>query len=402
MSNDQILQQLDDKTVLLASAATWIEGEAVRQLTATATLPGMRRCAGMPDLTPAKTSPTGAAYECDLVYPALVGSDIGCGMGLWQTSLARRKAKPDRLVAKLDGLDMAWDGDPAAWLSERGIVTTDYDASLGTPGHSNHFTELQEIIEIRDAEQAARLNLDAGKMQIVVHSGSRGLGEHVLHDIIERYGAEGLTGDSAQQYLSAHDHAMAWAVANRELCAERVLNALNISGHRVLDITHNSVLPITADNCTCYLHRKGAAPADRGPVIIPGSRGDVSFLVLPEPTRGDALHSLAHGAGRKIARQEAYGKLVHRYKNKDMHQTAWGGRLICGERDLVWEEAPECYKDVATVVGDMVSGGYISVIAVLRPLITFKTSEGARIEIREARKQRDIARDNARAAKHRR
>jgi release factor H-coupled RctB family protein len=151
---DNVLQRLDDKTVLLASPATWIEGEAVRQLRATAALPGMIRCAGMPDLTPAKSSPTGAAFACDLVRPNLVGSDIGCGIGLWQTSLPRRKVKVERLVSKLDGLDQAWDGDPVAWLKRDGLEPTGFEASLGTVGQGNHFTEVQEITEILNQVEA--------------------------------------------------------------------------------------------------------------------------------------------------------------------------------------------------------------------------------------------------------
>ena len=37
---------------LIASAQTWIEGEALRQLEQTAALPGMRQAVGLPDLHP--------------------------------------------------------------------------------------------------------------------------------------------------------------------------------------------------------------------------------------------------------------------------------------------------------------------------------------------------------------
>jgi hypothetical protein len=49
-----------------------------------------------------------------------------------------------------------------------------------------------------------------------------------------------------------------------------------------------------------WVHRKGATPSDQGLVVIPGSRGDFSYLVLPN-TEAAAQHlscfSLAHGAG---------------------------------------------------------------------------------------------------------
>ena len=47
---------------LFASAKSWIEGEAVRQLYATAKLEGVRRAVGFPDLHPGKGSPVGAAF----------------------------------------------------------------------------------------------------------------------------------------------------------------------------------------------------------------------------------------------------------------------------------------------------------------------------------------------------
>jgi release factor H-coupled RctB family protein len=68
---------------------------------------------------------------------------------------------------------------------------------------------------------------------------------------------------------------------------------------------------------------------------------------------------------------------------------------VCGEEALLWEEAPEAYKSAAGVVGDLVSAGLVQVIATLRPRVTFKTSEGTRIETRRDdawKRQRDAAR----------
>ena len=54
--------------------------------------PGMLRAVGMPDLHPGKGSPVGAVFSCDgWIYPALVGNDIGCGMGLWALELLAHK-----------------------------------------------------------------------------------------------------------------------------------------------------------------------------------------------------------------------------------------------------------------------------------------------------------------------
>src|ERR1700694_4513151 len=79
---------------VLASLDNWIEGTAVQQLEKTSELPGMRLSVGLPDLHPGKGSPIGAAFAVEgWIYPALIGSDIGCGIGLWRTELNARKIK---------------------------------------------------------------------------------------------------------------------------------------------------------------------------------------------------------------------------------------------------------------------------------------------------------------------
>src|ERR1051325_6597459 len=66
---------------LFASAQSWIEGEAVRQLYATAKLEGVRLAVGFPDLQPRKGTSVGAAFVTEaLIYPHIIGGDIGCGM----------------------------------------------------------------------------------------------------------------------------------------------------------------------------------------------------------------------------------------------------------------------------------------------------------------------------------
>jgi release factor H-coupled RctB family protein len=390
------------KVRVVASPSTWVEGEALRQLDATAALPGMVEAVGMPDLHPGKGSPVGAAFLSEsLLYPALVGSDIGCGMALWQTDLALRRARPDRLAAALDGLDAPWEGDTAAWLSRRGLAPTPHDAALGTVGHGNHFAELQGVHAVVDAEAFARLGLDRGLVQLLVHSGSRGLGEAVLRAHTDRFRAAGVAqdADGAADYLAAHDHAVRWARANRELIAQRVLDAIGAEGQAILDVCHNAVVARDEGGCRCWLHRKGAAPADRGPVVIPGSRGDVSVLVEPVPDRREGLWSLAHGAGRKLARHEAKGKLKGRYRRADLERNPFGGVVVCGDDNLLWEEAPEAYKPAEAVVGDLVAAGLCRVVAVMRPLVTFKCSKDPQGAERRDKRGRMQERKAARARK---
>ena len=362
-----------DKVSLIASDESWIEGEALRQLETTARLPGMVRAAGLPDLHPGKGIPIGAAFLSeDIVYPHLVGNDIGCGMGLWNTDHLARKFKLGKSVKKLTGFEMPWDGDSQARLAAANLPPDLWPYALGTIGSGNHFAEFQKIETVMNAAALGELGIDQGAVQLLVHSGSRGLGEEILRRHVDKYKGGGLEtgGDDFKTYMRCHDQAVGWAVVNREVIAQRFLGALGLDGNRVLDITHNSVTPYENG----WLHRKGAAPADQGVVVIPGSRGSLSYVVKPLMANAEAaLHSLAHGAGRKWKRSDAKGRLSHRYSISDLTQTPFGGRVICEDKALIYEEAPEAYKDISQVIKDMEDFGLIEVIAALRPLITYKT-----------------------------
>ena len=216
------------------------------------------------------------------------------------------------------------------------------------------------------------LVLDADRLTLLIHSGSRGKGEAILRDHTSKYGAEGLGGEtpSAQEYLAKHDQAVEWAIANRDLIAERFLRCLGTTGKKMIDVNHNTVTPLGNNH---WLHRKGASPSDRGIIMIPGSRGTFSYLVQPIGEQKDNAYSLAHGAGRKWKRSEAKGNLSRRYQADDLTKTNLGSRVICEDKNLLYEEAPQAYKNIDIVIDDMVKENLIKVIAIYRPVITYKT-----------------------------
>ncbi len=355
---------------VIASNTSWIEGAAVEQLKQTAQLPGMSQVWGLPDLHPGKGSPVGASFlNHNLIYPHLVGNDIGCGMGLWQTDITQRKAKPDRWFHKLTGIEGPWDGDHSAWLAEFGLSPTGFENALGTIGGGNHFAELQKVQRVIDQESLAASGIDAAKVLLLVHSGSRGLGEAILRRHTDQHGAKGLSADSpeAADYLLAHNQAVNWAEANRALIAQRVLETLGMGGTRLLDICHNNVVKYPQG----WLHRKGAAPADVPLAVIPGSRGSYSYLVTPIASENSGW-SIAHGAGRKWTRHDSKARLKDRYKADDLRKTRLGSWVICQDRDLLYEEAPQAYKPIEQVVADLQDAGLVKVIAELAPLVTYK------------------------------
>jgi len=82
--------------------------------------------------------------------------------------------------------------------------------------------------------------------------------------------------------------------------------------------------------------------------------------------------SLAHGAGRKWGRSDARGRLEKRFTAKDLMRTAMGSHVICEDKELLYEGAPEAYKNINRVIMDLESDGLIRVVATMRPLVTYK------------------------------
>lgn len=361
---------------LFASARSWIEGEALRQLYATSKLDGMHLAVGFPDLHPGKGGAAGAAFVTEgLVYPHLIGGDIGCGMALFKTDLVRRDVKLDRWAQIPFDLEHVWTDDISKVLAKEELESTDFDEALGTLGGGNHFAELQAVQEILNAREFKKLGLGKQQLVVLVHSGSRGLGKTVLRDYVAEHQASGSDAESftAAAYLQGHDLAVRWAKVNRKLLAERFAQALGAEADLLWDGCHKSITPRELEGETVWVHRKGAVVAEEEGVVIPGSRGSLSYLVKPLGDGESRAWSLAHGAGRKWARSEARLRMRERFGKELLVRTLLGSRVVCGDRDLLYEEAPAAYKNIEAVIQDLVDAGLVSVIGTFRPLLTYKT-----------------------------
>jgi len=377
---------------VFASSKSWIEGNATLQLDHVAGLAGVRAVAAMPDLHPGKYGPVGCAILAERIHPQLVGSDIGCGMGLFALDIAARKLRLDQLAERLGALDHPWDGDVDSVLADAGLHATAFDASLGSIGGGNHFCEVQVVEDILAPEVAAQAGLERGRAYVLVHSGSRGLGFSILERILlAGRAALDPASDAGRAYIDAHDHAVQWAKLNRRIIAARAAAAARAELRPINDLAHNMVelrggTAGDAASAPLALHRKGAAASDRGLVPVPGSRGTLSYLVEPlAARRPETLASLAHGAGRKYDRASMHGRVRGRKSDvARLQRNPYGGIVVCGDRDLLVEEAPEAYKSIDRVIADLVEFGLARVVATFRPLLTFKkaqthaAAEGAR------------------------
>ena len=91
---------------VFAGERVWLEDAALEQLRITARLAHIRAAVGLPDLHPGRGYPVGAAFfSVNHFYPALVGGDIGCGMGLWRTDLRAHSASASKFEKQLGNID---------------------------------------------------------------------------------------------------------------------------------------------------------------------------------------------------------------------------------------------------------------------------------------------------------
>ncbi|KDQ20095.1 hypothetical protein BOTBODRAFT_386745 [Botryobasidium botryosum FD-172 SS1] len=380
--------------VRVLAEKSFIDDKAIAQLKMVSELPGVRLAVGMPDLHPGNRFPIGCAIVADGVWPALIGSDIGCGIALYNLSAIPTRLSPQKLASHLKGLDSPWEGDVHAWLARYGIERkSEFDLpALGTVGAGNHFAEICRIESIRDAASCASLGLEENKLYLLVHTGSRGLGAQILETQTKGASNPHITSDSPllESYLAEHDYAVRWAVANRDLVAHRIKQCLFPGAEnsseiapdlgKILDITHNSVvkskMEVEGVARDVWIHRKGAAPSDVGIVPCPGSRGDFSWLLIPTGDGVNNAHSLAHGAGRLHPRAAMHSKQPLKASSKtSLLTTSLGSEVVCTDPTLQLEEQPDAYKSCQGVVDDMEHCGIARGVAVLRPVVTYKIRE---------------------------
>jgi release factor H-coupled RctB family protein len=351
-----------DNLTVIASERNWIDSRSIETLEKITRFKGVKRVIGLPDLSVGRVPNGMAVLTEDRIYPHLIGGDIGCGMSLFAVPLKARKIKVEKFAKALSRLES---------LDEIEVDMPHLGYHLGSIGRGNHFAELHRVHAVVDREVFEALGLDVRWLYVLVHSGSRAYGQIVFDRVAGAYEpSEGLSVAEARIYLEAHDTAITHARQSRRMIALRLLKAIKAQAKLtcVSDTAHNSILRTEAG----WLHRKGATPTDQGAVLIAGSRGALSYLVMPTDRTELSCHSLAHGAGRKWERSSAEAKLRNRYTRSDLERTEIGSRVICPDKKLLYEEAPQAYKNIDVVIADLVDAGLATVVATFRPILTYK------------------------------
>jgi tRNA-splicing ligase RtcB len=427
------------------------------QVAGVATLPGLVGASmAMPDAHQGYGFPIGGVAATDaegegVISPGGVGFDINCGVRLLSTELDAAELRP-RLGALLQEIfrrvpvgvgrggeslsSSALDGvldQGARWVVDRGwgeaadsecceargaMVEADPAAvserakargagQLGSLGAGNHFIELQRVARVEHAEAARAMGLEQGRLVVLVHTGSRGLGHQVCTDQValmqkamQRHGLKvpdrqlacaPIGSAEGQHYLAAMAAAANFAWANRQLLTHRIREALrhclgaDARARVVYDLAHNiaklETHRVDGRARRLCVHRKGATRAfaaghpelpDRyrtigQPVFIPGSMGTASWvLVGTERAMSESWGSVCHGAGRSMSRTAARKRLRAEAVMAGLQQR--GIELQAGSRRGICEEAPQAYKDVERVVETVVGGGLARRVALLEPL----------------------------------
>jgi tRNA-splicing ligase RtcB len=287
-------------------------------------------------------------------------------------------------------------------------------AQLGTLGGGNHFIEFQLVDRVLDAPAATRFGVHEGRLVAMIHSGSRGFGHQVAGDYMKlassRHADEApskhlafLDAGEAEgtRYLGAMFAAANFAFANRQVMSAHVRHALralygkDLAIPLVYDVTHNMVKRERHDGREVWVHRKGATrafPAERmagtpfedvgQPVLIPGSMGTASYLLLAGREGAETLWSVNHGAGRVLSRSAAAGPRRGRRRRtgrptgvislEEFDRAMDGIVLVAESRAGALEEAPQAYKDIDEVIEAVVGAGLARVVARMRPKAVLK------------------------------
>lgn len=368
------MDKISDKVTIIRNDKSWIESNAVEQLNKVSQLKGVIKAVGLPDLHAGKV-PVGAAIVTEgIIYPHLIGNDIGCGMALFETGIKKTKLKRDQVLKKLQKLSENDNIDMQDFTKDS---DGEFSSKIGTIGSGNHFAELQEIDTIYDREALDEIGISKKDIYLLVHSGSRSLGESILRNYIENNnGAKGLKSNTQQfeKYIKDHNKALNFAARNRDAVVFKIVTTLGgKKDTKVLESVHNGICEKVVDNKRIYIHRKGAAPSDIGYVVVAGTRGSKSYIVKPKNEKGlKFAFSISHGAGRRWARSGCKEKLKNMYSKKTIRNIKDIPTLVCKEKNLIYEEAPEAYKNIERVIEDMISADMITLVASLNPVITYK------------------------------
>lgn len=285
---------------------------------------------------------------------------------------------------------------------------------VGTLGSGNHFLEIQMVEKIFDKETARLFGLFENQITFMIHTGSRATGHQIASDYInlilkempkyninlpdKELASVPFSSDLGQQFFSAMCCGANYAFANRQMISFYIRKAVNkVLGESVklnllYDVAHNIAkieehkieIKGKEEILKLIVHRKGATrafpPGHKEipekykkvgqPVLIPGSMGTASYVLVGGKKAKESFYSVSHGAGRVMSRRAALKKFSAKKVIEDLKNQ---GILIkfVSLRSIA-EEAPGVYKNIDNVVNIIDNVGLAKKVAKLKPIAVIK------------------------------
>ena len=383
-----------------------VEEAAKQQLRNIASLPFIFRwVAAMPDVHLGKGATVGSVIPTKkAIIPAAVGVDIGCGMMAVRTSLDARDL-PDDLHPLRSAIEAAvphgrtdhggandrgaWKHPPARQAEAWAALEPTYSEIVSKNRKLDRGNEIKQLGTLGGGNHFIEVCLDEDDhVWIVLHSGSRGVGNRIGQFFIEQarkemrrfminlpdqdlaYLPEGT--EHFDDYVQAVHWAQSYAMKNRELMMEAIVAALRKSAllppftanAEMVNCHHNYVAIEQHYGETVYVTRKGAVRAGTGDLgIIPGSMGAKTFIVRGKGNP-ESFESCSHGAGRAMSRSEA----KRRFSVAD-HIEATRGIECRKDKDVI-DETPAAYKSIDAVM--KAQSDLVDVVHTLKQVVVVK------------------------------
>ena len=393
-------QEINEGLVPVKVYAGEVEPAARKQLVNISKLPIVHHhVAAMPDVHLGIGATVGSVIPTvRAIIPAAVGVDIGCGMVATQLSLTANDVDERRLKRVFDQISrdvpvgfgqhderdtrtqaaqpfkrpLARILDKHPGIQKRVGKNSDWVRQLGTLGGGNHFIEV--CLDESD------------RLWVMLHSGSRGIGNAIGTYFIELARRDAERNQlrlpdrdlayfpEGAQHFDDYVEAVAWAQdyarANRAEMIDLVLDALRRhlppfeATTEAVNCHHNYVEREFHYGEHVWVTRKGAIRATEGELgIIPGSMGARSYIVRGKG-RAESFHSCAHGAGRRMSRNEAKRK----FSAGDVAAQTAG--VICRKDKGVVDEIPGAYKDLDEVMANQTD--LVEVVHTLKQVVCVK------------------------------
>jgi len=336
----------------------------------------------------------------DKVVPNLVGVDIGCGMETIQ--LANNHVELQKLDKVIHehipaGFSVrskmhtfAKEADLNSLRCVKEVNLSRAELSIGTLGGGNHFIELDKD--------------DDGKFYLVVHSGSRNLGQQVakyyqnaavkelkrrgnpLLDItIKELKAQGKAkkisekikkfnnfkvdknlafadGELFKDYIHDMSIVQHYAMLNRKAIVKEIMKHMKFKQDDAFTTIHNYIEVET------MILRKGAVSAKFGEkILIPINMRDGSLICIGKGN-ADWNYSAPHGAGRLMSRSTAKEQITLSQFKQSMK-----GIYSSTVTKSTIDEAPFAYKPIEEIVDNI--GDTAEIIKTIKPVYNFKAAE---------------------------